>query len=190
MNKEKNQLRQTMQKRIQAFENEYIENADKQIAGHILDSDLYKEATTIFTFITMNREIDVLPIVRQALKDNKTVCAPKCYDGGRMDALKISSLDDMIIGRKDVPEPEESCPLVCKEDIDLILVPCLAADISGYRLGYGGGYYDMYLESYKGNSLLLCREEQLVEEIPVESFDISTGYLVTEASLNLTVPFF
>ena len=184
---EKKELRRTVLEDIGKFPSSYIKDADRQICEHILESDLYKDAGTIFTFITMNREIDVKPIVAQALRDKKIVCGPKCYGDGIMEAFQINDFDDIIAGTADVPEPKDGCIQIQKDDIDLILVPCLAADTGGYRLGYGGGYYDKYLESYSGHTLLLCREKQMVKEIPVEPFDIPTEFYVTETSLNLAV---
>lgn len=183
MDKEKNLLRKKMKSVMKQLDEDYVTDADFKIMDNIMDSDLYKNAHTIFTFITMDNEIDVKPIITDAINRGKTVCGPKCHKDRRMDARKIRGFGDVINGFFNIPEPKDSCPIIPKEDIDLVLVPCLAGNIYGYRLGYGAGYYDRYLKSFTGNTVLLCREKQLIKRLPVESHDIRTNYYVTENGL-------
>lgn len=183
MDKEKSFLRKKMKSVMTELGFTYVTDADLRIMDHVLDSDLYKNASTIFTFITMGREIDMKPIISDAINRGKTVCGPKCFKDRHMEARKIRGLHDVINGFMNIPEPKDKCPIVMKEDIDLVLVPCLAADRGGYRLGYGAGYYDRYLKSYTGDSLLLCREKQLLVTVPIEPHDIRTDYYVTESGL-------
>ena len=77
-------------------------------------------------------------------------------------------------------EPGEACPLLAPEEIDLVLVPGLAFDRAGYRLGQGGGYYDRYLPQCSGKSLALCREAVLFEALPREEHDRPVGLVLTE----------
>jgi 5-formyltetrahydrofolate cyclo-ligase len=185
MNNTKQQLRNFMKNVMDELSSDYRNNADRLIVDNILSSQLYKEARTVFTFINMGNEIETTKLIQQALTDEKTVCGPLCFSNRKMEARRIVSLDQIRINAKGIPEPDESCPLVQKEEIDLILVPCLVADRNGYRIGYGGGYYDTYLADYSGNTLLLCREKQFVDKIPTEPFDIPVNHYVSEKSICL-----
>lgn len=184
MDKKKRELREEMLRLMVDLPSSYMLKADSMIINNLLDWDIYKEAGTIFTFVTMNNEINVIPIIEHAITTGKTVCAPKCGPKGKMDACVITNLNQIEKNNKGIPEPEDNCPIIAPEKIDLILVPCLSADTSCKRLGYGGGYYDRYLKNYSGHSVVLCREMQMVKKIPADSFDMSTGYYVTEKGLN------
>ncbi len=183
MNEEKQILRKKMKMIMDEPDPVYRTDADSHIVQNILDSNIYKKAGTIFTFITMENEIDVRPLIEDALRKGKTVCGPKCYKDRRMEARKIRGFEDVINGFLDIPEPKDSCPVISKEDIDLAFIPCLAADANGNRVGYGAGYYDRYLKSFTGETILFCREKQLLKKMPVEPHDICTGYYVTEKGL-------
>ena len=188
MDKEKTLLRKKMKTAMTEFEKSYVIDSNFKIVDNIIESDLYKNAHTVFTFIPMDHEIDIRPIITDALNRGKTVSGPKCFKDRHMQARKIKSFDDVVPGPMKIPEPKDSCPIISKEKIDLVLVPCLAANKEGYRLGYGAGYYDRYLKDYIGSTILLCREEQLIKHLPVESHDIKTDYYVTEKGLFPTAP--
>ena len=79
-----------------------------------------------------------------------------------------------------ISEPGEDCPLMAKEDIDLILVPAVCYDRRGYRLGFGGGYYDRWLEHFSGFRVGLCRKAVLQETVPTEAHDSRVDLLITE----------
>lgn len=183
MSEEKKILRKQMKSVMEEPDQQYRREADNLITGHILKSDLYKNANTIFTFITMLNEIDVRPIIEDAFMQGKIICGPKCYPDRRMEARMITGFDDVICGFLDIPEPKDSCHLIQKDDIDLAFVPCLAADCQGNRVGYGAGYYDRYLKNFKGETVLFCREKQLLEKMPVEPHDIPAHYYLTEKGL-------
>ena len=86
----------------------------------------------------------------------------------------------LIRHRYGMLEPGEDCPVVPREEIDLILVPGLCFDRLGYRLGQGGGYYDRYLAGYRGTTVGLCRREVLQEHVPREAHDSRVELLVTD----------
>lgn len=183
MSEEKKILRKRMKKIMEEPDPIYRKNADLMISGHILSSDLYRNANTIFTFITMLNEIDMRPIIRDALDKGKVVCGPKCYKDRRMEARRFRGLEDIVNGFLDIPEPRDTCPVISKEDIDLAFVPCLAADSDGNRVGYGAGYYDRYLKTFNGDIIIFCREKQLLDKMPVEPHDIPARFYVTEKGL-------
>lgn len=183
MSEEKRQLRTKMKELTASFGDYYIKSTDAIISEQILSWDIYTKAKSIFIYGQMNKEIDTTQIIENALSTNKTVCLPKCYSNGLMEAYQIKNLSDIVLGYKGTPEPSNTETIIPKEQLDLIIVPCLAADCSGYRLGYGGGFYDRYLKDYNGISIVLCRKKQMVKKIPTETFDVPVGYYVTEEGI-------
>ena len=107
-------------------------------------------------FYGVGREPDTRPVIRALLERGKRVALPKCLPGRRMQARAVSGLDKLTPGPFCIPEPGEDCPVVDREEIDLILVPNLCCDKQGHRLGHGGGYYDRYLAGYSGRTVALC----------------------------------
>lgn len=183
MKEEKRELRKKLKEQVASLSTDYMRNADALITENILSWEHYKSAQTIFLYITMANEIDTINFIAQASNDGKRICAPKCYKDGTMEARKISGLNDLALGYVGISEPKDHCPVIPKDELDLILVPCLTVDQNGYRLGYGGGFYDRYLKDYKGISVALCRDKQIIKKIPTEGFDIPVGYYVTENGL-------
>ena len=104
----------------------------------------YVKADTVLLYAGTERETDTEKIIRDALKAGKNVCLPKCTGEGIMDAYRIESMDDLLPGKYGILEPVESCKMVEPGEIDFIMVPCATCNQQGYRLGYGGGYYDRY----------------------------------------------
>lgn len=97
-----------------------------------------------------------------------------------MDAVEISSLKNLKKDKYGILEPDELIPAVKKEDIDLIILPGVAFDKSGGRLGYGGGYYDKYLNSCPQDicKVALCYDFQIVENVPVEEHDVKANDVI------------
>jgi len=103
-----------------------------------------------------------------------------------MEARVIKSLDDLHPGKFGIPEPDASARLLLPGEIDLAVVPCIAADRQGYRLGHGGGYYDRYLAQTKCTTVCLCRGRLLQNELPRDAFDMPINSILTEnACINI-----
>lgn len=154
---------------------------DRLILEQLLSSEYFRQAKTIFTYCSTAEEIDTQGILHHSLQQGKTLCLPRCeQQRGIMTARKIEAITDLVSGRFGIPEPSEKSPVIAPEQIDLCIVPCLAADFSGYRLGYGGGYYDRFLPQVAGTTLILCAESRLLSELPHDSFDIPCDIIYTE----------
>ncbi len=177
----KNALRQQARAAREAWEERYLQRADSAIARRILEMEIWRAADTVFTYISIGREVDTRTLIEAALAQGKRVCAPRCIRKGRMEARRIRSIRELVPASFGLLEPPESVALVRPGEIDLILVPCLAADNAGYRLGYGGGYYDRFLAGAKGVSICLCRERALWESVPRDAHDARVDFVVTEA---------
>ena len=138
------------------------------------------QADTILVFYGVGREPDTRPAIRALLERGKRVALPKCLPGRRMQARAVSGLDKLTPGPFRIPEPGEDCPVVDREEIGLILVPAVAYDRRGYRLGQGGGYYDRCLAGYQGRTVGLCRDVLLQDRLPAEPHDLGVEVVLTE----------
>ena len=138
----------------------------------ILGSDQYKNASTIMAFYGVGSEPDTVPLLTRILMDGKRLCLPLTYTGGIMDARLLTSLDELKEGRYGIPEPSAELPEMPADEIDLILVPGLSFDLSGYRMGHGAGYYDRYLSGFSGHTIGLCFESRLSDNIKNESAEL------------------
>lgn len=155
------------------------------IRQKVLASEPYQNAGTIFAYWSTEDEIDTHHIIADALRQGKRVCVPKCMSGHRMEARQIMSETDLTEETFGIPEPGAHCPLIPPEEIELCLVPALACDASGARLGYGGGFYDRFLPQTPAYRMALCAQDRMLEEVPVQEHDIRCHCIVTETEVTL-----
>ena len=185
MNKqtEKQQLRKTMHTLEARLPERYLAQADRKIAAQLLAMPEYQAADTVFCFVSTGREIDTHPILEAALEAGKTLCVPRCLGGGIMELRSIQSLDVLTPGAYGIPEPPEDAPLVSTDAVDFAVLPCLTCNHLGQRLGRGGGYYDRLLPQLHCPTVLICREQLMSPEVPVEEHDMRCTMLVTEKGI-------
>jgi 5-formyltetrahydrofolate cyclo-ligase len=162
-----------------------IARKSKAVAGQLEKLPFYREAGTIMFFLSFRSEVDTLGMVRDNLERGSRVLVPKTLPEER--SLVPSQLldleGDLAPGYYDIPEPrQEALRPVAPEEIDLLIVPGVAFDLQGNRLGYGGGYYDRFFERLRPGVPLvaLTFELQLVSRVPVEEWDRSMDWIVTE----------
>ncbi len=153
---------------------------DRQICQHVINSPEYRQAQTIFAYWSTDEEIDTHAILADARQRGKRICVPKCLKGHRMIARQICSETDLTEQTFGIPEPGEQCSEIAPEEIDLCLVPALACDASGIRLGYGGGFYDRFLPQTAACRMVLCAQERFLQQVPAEQHDMHCDCVVTE----------
>ena len=161
-----------------------INQSSKIIFEKIISNDLYKQAQTIMLYSALSGEINVDDLINQALKDNKTVCINYLHEKfGIMDAAVISNISDLVLGKFNIKMPKkENLKIINPKNLDLIFVPGLAYDKNGYRLGFGGGYYDRFLvKTSNANLIGVIYDEYILNELPKEKHDIPMNYLVSES---------
>lgn len=180
MSKDKRNLRRAVKKEAEALSEAYREEADQSIFRHIKALPEYQKANTIFCYVGVGHEIDTMPVLRDILQSGKTLGVPRCVSKGVMEVFQIETLQELSAGAFGIPEPKTSCRPICPEEIELALIPCLCCTKSGRRLGYGGGYYDRYLEKGNFTKAVLCREKLMKETIPTERHDIKMDLVISE----------
>lgn len=164
----------------------YRKEWDDSIFSKLINSDLYKEANRLFIYVNYSSEVNTIEIIKRALRDKKDIYVPKtCKESKSMVAVKINSLNGLIVDKYGISEPPVVDKSEIASDFDLIIMPGVAFDIHGNRIGYGGGYYDKYIFSLEKNikKVALAYEIQIVEEIESEIHDIKVDYIITNEKI-------
>ena len=173
-------LREETALKVAALPKSYTASADKRICEAVIGTSEYQRAQTVFCFVGRDNEINTYPILIDALRSGKCICAPKCVADGLMEARQVTGLDDLALAKFGLMEPVDSCKVIMPSEIDFAVIPCLTCDIFGHRLGFGGGYYDRYLSNSTFFTCMICRRELIREKIPWESHDIIPDMLISE----------
>lgn len=152
------------------------------MANQLAGTALWRDAETIFCFVPLRDEPDTLPLLRLALAQGKRLVVPRVLGGGRMELVTLDGLDALRPRAYGILEPVGGTVVQDLGPGALALVPCLAADHTGRRLGRGGGYYDRFLGNYKGKRLLLCPADLVWDAVPADAWDVpfAPGELLTE----------
>lgn len=138
------------------------------------------DAEIVMVFCGVGREPDTAPLIRTLLGRGQRVALPVCLPGRKMVARVITDESQLVPGKFGIPEPDYTCPVAEQDEIGAILVPGLMADRDGYRLGYGGGYYDRWLAYYRGFTAMVCPKERLADVLPREEFDCPVNLILTD----------
>ena len=176
----KAELRRHVIEETAGLPDDYIADSDRGLFLKVMSLREFSTANKIMIYHSVNREPDTLEIVRAAFSAGKTVAFPFCYRGGLMQARIVSCLSELRPAALGIPAPPDTAPVIAPEELDLIIVPALTYDKAGYRLGYGGGYYDRYLSGISAFTVGLARERLIKDELPREPHDIAVKCVVTE----------
>lgn len=188
--------KKTIRKAIQDIKNnltdEYLSSASKAIVNTLINSEAFKNANTIMCYVSFGHEVDTKLIIDECFKQGKTILIPiisRNADGTSfMEASQlIDSSIDLSPGTMGILEPKASSIRIRDpKTIDLIVIPGLAFDKVGNRLGYGAGYYDYYLKKVRDDcyQIAITFSCQLVDWIPTEEHDIPIPQIVTERGFN------
>lgn len=166
----KSELRKQVLQEIKALPREQKQFIDQALTERLLYHPFYQEAKVIATYLSFSHEFQTQELIEQALKDGKKVLIPKTYPKGRMDFV-VYDPQQLVKTSFGLLEPQGDLEVVDVSQIDLIHVPGLVFTTEGYRIGYGGGYYDRYLEQFSGHTLSTIYPCQIQDFIP-ENHDI------------------
>lgn len=148
----------------------------------LFESPEWKKCNTVAVTISKPPEINTWTIIKRGWEEGKTVVVPKCFPKNReLVFFELHDFHQLEQSYFDLYEPNpDKSTIVHNDAIELMIVPGLAYTEKGYRLGFGGGYYDRLLSSYSGLTMSLAFVEQMVDTLPIESFDIPVGTILTE----------
>jgi 5-formyltetrahydrofolate cyclo-ligase len=182
---DKKALRQEMKMAIAKMTNEMRNQQNEAIANTLYAQPFWKQAKTIGITVSRKWEVDTIAIIKRAWAENKTVAVPKCHPSNKTMTFRIvHSFEQLHCTYLDLYEPiEEFTEEVAKTDIDLLIVPGIAFIRSGYRLGYGGGYYDRYLKDFRNQTVSLAYSLQLVASLPIEEHDLPVQTIITNEEM-------
>ncbi|MCY7089207.1 5-formyltetrahydrofolate cyclo-ligase [Streptococcus oralis] len=166
----KAELRKQVLHEMKALSQEKKQAMNRALTERFLRHPFYQEAKVIATYLSFPHEFQTQELIEQALKDGKKVLIPKTYPKGRMEFV-VYDPQQLVKTSFGLLEPQGNLEMVEPSQIDLIHVPGLAFTTEGYRIGYGGGYYDRYLENFAGHSLSTIYPCQ-VQEFDFENHDI------------------
>ena len=168
---DKKELRRQIREKKRSMTEEEIVSASQRLGQLFLDSPLYRQASTIYGYLPYNQEVRTVPMLQRALEDGKRVAVPKVY-GDEMKFIYMDDLSKVDAGYAGIPEPVADEP-VADDATALVLMPGLAFDPQGHRIGYGGGFYDKFLAAEPEHpTLALCYDFQMLPQLDTEEFDI------------------
>lgn len=166
---------------------ESMDKKEKQIMNKkILDKvsilKKYNKSNVVFTYVSKEIEVDTSELIIKCLSENKKVAVPICKTENRtMDFYFIHSSDDLEKGAFGLLEPiEGKCEKVIDFSDGLCIVPGFCFDYKGYRLGYGYGYYDRFLQNFGGTTVGICYSKFIIPQLPHGKFDRPVDILVTD----------
>lgn len=160
---------------------------DRTVSAMLRMLPEYRKASLLLAYVSFHEEIDTRGIIRQAWRDGKRVALPVLTKGGSLDFYVVDALDRLLPGSRGLdqaPDPDE-LPLTTSDFLGSVcLVPGLVFDGEGYRVGYGAGYYDNFLQFYPGEKVGLVRSVQVSSNpLPRNPHDVPVDSLVTEGSI-------
>ncbi len=168
---DKQALRKSIREQKRAMTEEQIVAASEKLGVLFAESALYRQAKTIYGYLPYNQEVRTIPMLQKAIQDGKKVAVPKVY-GEEMKFIYMDDLSKVEKGYAGIPEPVADGP-VAEDPTALVLMPGLAFDKEGHRIGYGGGFYDKFLATEPNHpTLALCYDFQMLPHLETEEFDI------------------
>lgn len=164
-------LRSIIRDKKRAMTEDQIVFLSQQLEKLFFAHPLYQSAKTIYGYLPYNQEVRTIPMLEQALKDGKKVAVPKVF-GDEMKFIYLNDLTRIEKGYCGIPEPIADGP-VAEDPTALVLMPGLAFDEQGHRIGYGGGFYDKFLAAEPDHpTLALCYAFQMIDHLETEDFDV------------------
>ena len=167
----KQELRRMIREQKRAMTPAEIESRSEALGKLFRETEAYRNAKTIYGYLPYNQEVRTVAMLEQALLDGKRVAVPKCY-GDEMRFIFMEDLSLVEKGYANIPEPIADGP-IADDETALVLMPGLAFDKEGHRIGYGGGFYDKFLAAEPDHpTLALCYDFQMLPHLETEEFDI------------------
>ena len=180
---DKKALRAEIKAKKRAMTEEQIAKTSDALAQQLYAHPAYQNAKSIFGYLSYNQEVRTMPMLEQAQKDGKRVAVPKVI-GDKMIFNRLDDLTRISLGYCNIPEPIDDGPEAVDETA-LVMMPGLAFDPTGRRCGYGGGFYDRYLESHPNHpTLAMCYGSQMFDRLAPDPHDVPVNYVLYQEVLG------
>ena len=177
---QKAELRRKIRKQRREQDLETLRLESRKACDRLLELPELQKANCVFCYVSCKGEAVTQPLIERLLSLGKRVVVPRCKEEGQMDCVEIRSLEELVPGRMNIPEPPVEVPATPAELVDFAVVPALACGEDGTRLGQGGGYYDRFLETTNCRFAALCLEAFLLPSVPTEAHDRKMMLIVTQ----------
>ena len=181
MTDKKKTLRTQIREALKKMTPERRTAASVQACARLTQQKIWQKAQSVLFYAPLPEELDLWPLLMDALAAGKTVSLPR-FDAEQKGYVAChirDAADDLSEGQYGIREPAELCARISLNRLDLILVPGIAFDLNGYRLGRGKGYYDRLLAEAGGPTCGVAFDEQIVSQIPTEPHDVRLNCILT-----------
>lgn len=178
----KKALRASIKQKRRALSIEYRQQASRKMQAELTRLPCYQAAEYIMLYMAMQDEVQLDELIAMVLKDGKKAVIPLVTGAGLMEAVELSDMADLVPDKYGIKTvSEEKRRLIAPDKIDLIIVPGVAFDKAGHRLGMGGGFYDRFmLRASRAVRAALAYDCQLLVAVPAEVHDLTVDYIITE----------
>lgn len=187
----KNKLREVLKSKRNSLPDDEVIGMSKAIKSQILELDIYKNSSNLLSFISFAKEVDTKELIISSLDCYKNIYAPRIVKKN-MEFYKIYNLEDLITSKFGVSEPVPDSNNLFALNGDslrentIMIIPGLAFDSMGNRLGYGKGYYDEYLSREYAKDFIkiaVAYDFQIIDEVPTDEYDVPVDYIVTPSKI-------
>lgn len=155
------------------------EEKSREICKNFLGTMSYAHADTVLLYHSINQEVDTTELIRTLIASDKRLALPVCRENGKMIFRYIMSEDQLTKGFFSAPEPSAECEEFTSSRHAICVIPAIAFDREGYRLGYGKGYYDRFLSDPSIVKIGFVYDELFVDKLPRGRFDIACDLIIT-----------
>lgn len=190
---DKGELRRRLRKRrAELSAGECGRRRSSAVQRRLLESAFWQKSRRVILYVAVKGEVDTSILLERAWKEGRDVFLPRCRpeEPGIMDMIACRGAEELVPSRFGIPEPalSASSRLLSRQELKegadtLVVVPALAFDRNGFRLGYGGGYYDRMLDAARCSSVGLTFHELLLDSLPRDAWDRPAGAVCTEEEL-------
>ena len=179
---DKNKIRKNMSAVRDAMTEKERKEKSKIMWQYLMESEEYQKADIIFTYVSVNSEAETTSFFEKIWRDGKKIAVPITEKNRKMDFVFLNCMEELTQQRWGIPEPDKQKSIITlPTNKSLFIVPALAVDKKGARIGYGGGYYDTYFSKVKdGFKMGFVFSVQKIQEIEVENTDILLDGIITE----------
>lgn len=165
---------------LNSLSDEYVTAAGNAAQTALMNTSEFAEADTVFCYMNFGKEPSTGSIIDAVHRAGKRLCVPHCISDGIMEAKLYRQGDSLKKNAYGIKEPLCGAEKISPEEIDLAIIPCVACDRQGNRIGHGAGYYDRFLEQAGFTRMALCFSKLLMGNVPAYTKDIKMDIIITE----------